>query len=164
MASYTINHRSSDEVLAHHATGALVAVVAIGCLAVGAAVGAIAAQLGGKLIEVYAQHGRPGQPKAAELKRAWQITLAVWAVTIPLSFTRAAGVVGLAALLVTIAYIGYVLYLGATLAPSPAERDAAGELDTYLSGLAPTERVIQHPAGTTLRVIRPAQPETAPHR
>ena len=105
------SRRTADDEFAELATQAVVAVAMVGLVILGAIfVGAFR-----EIARVYAQHGQRGQPKALQLKRAWQIVLAAWGVACVLALAGAAEIGALVGGIATIVFVIYVLTVGNAL-------------------------------------------------
>jgi len=154
MPRYYIRRQSSDEVFADYATRAIVVVATLGLVAVGAMVAGVFQEIA----RVYAEHGQHGQPKARQLKRAWQSLLGAWGVACLLALINYPELGALLGGVSTLVFVMYILVMGRALGFKGALPEGTDELDTYLEPFAElpetTPALAARPAGTThLRVI-----------
>lgn len=132
-------HQIDQDAVAEIATEVVVAAMFSAIIGVGLLV----AGLGSQIIQVYALHGKEGEPEAGKLRRALQALVGSWAVaailgltTVPVLALIGTGV----AFVITAGFPFYVLTIGYRLGMPTTEAAApSGNLDDYIGGLeAPT--------------------------
>ncbi len=154
MPRYHVHRKSNDEIFAEYATQAVVIAATLGLVVVGAMVARVVQEI----TRVYAEHGQRGQPKATQLKRAWQSLLGAWGLASLLALTNYAALGALLGGASPLVFVLYILIMGKLLGPGGQPLEGAGELDTYLEPFAQvsetTPAAAARPAGTThLRLI-----------
>jgi hypothetical protein len=152
MSAYYVRQKPTDEVVADAAVQVAV-IIGIGLAVI---IGTIIAGFASEIIRVYAQHGQPGQPEAAKLRRARHLLVGAWVVGTLVLITGVNVLMMLGAVLITgstVAFVLFVCMLGQVLGEGEVAPSApVGELDTYL---APFSEPAAAPAGHSpqLRVI-----------